>query len=120
MIIAFFGIVNTMALAVLERTREIGLLRAVGMTRPQLKSSVRWESVIVSLFGSLLGVVMGMLLGWAAVVAVPDSFISSVSIPWNLIVIFLLTGGVLGVVAAAFPARRASRLNVLAAIAGAE
>ncbi len=119
-IVAFFGIVNTMALAVLERTREIGLLRAVGMTRPQLKSSVRWESVIVSLFGSLLGVVMGMLLGWAAVVAVPDSFISSVSIPWNLIVIFLLTGGVLGVVAAAFPARRASRLNVLAAIAGAE
>ena len=65
LVVAFFGIVNTMVLAVLERTREIGLLRAVGMTRRQLQSSVRWEAAIISLFGALLGVVLGLLLGWA-------------------------------------------------------
>jgi putative ABC transport system permease protein len=116
LIVAFFGIVNTMALSVLERTREIGLLRAVGMTRSQLRSTVRWEAVIVSVFGSLLGVAMGLLLGWAAVVAIPDSFISKVGIPWRQLVVYLIIGGIIGVVAAYFPARRAAKLNVLDAI----
>jgi len=117
LVVAFFGIVNTMALSILERIREIGLLRAVGMTRRQLRSAVRWEAVIVAVFGSLLGIAMGLLLGWAAVVAIPDTFISKVGIPWINLVVYLAVGAVLGVVAAFFPAARAARLNVLDAIA---
>jgi putative ABC transport system permease protein len=117
LIVAFFGIVNTMALSILERIREIGLLRAVGTTRRQLRSTVRWEAIIVSVFGSLLGVVMGMVLGWAAVIAIPDSFLNTLTVPWGQIVLFVLVGAVLGVVAAFFPAARAARLNVLDAIA---
>lgn len=117
LISAFVGIVNTMALSVLERTREIGLLRAVGMTRDQLKSTIRWEAVIVSLFGSFLGVAMGLLLGWAGVVAVPGAFLSKVGIPWVQLVIFLIGGGILGVIAAFFPATRAAKMDVLQAIA---
>ena len=116
-IVAFFGIVNTMALSILERIREIGLLRAVGMTRRQLRSAVRWEAVIVAVFGSLLGIGMGLLLGWAAVVAIPDTFISKVGIPWVSLAIYLIVGAILGVIAAFFPAARAARLNVLDAIA---
>lgn len=116
LIVAFFGIVNTMALSILERTREIGLLRAVGMTRGQLRSAIRWEAVIVSVFGSLLGVAMGLLLGWAAVVAIPDSFISKVSIPWLQVLIYVVVGAIIGVIAAYFPARRAAKLNVLDAV----
>ncbi len=117
LVVAFFGIVNTMALSILERIREIGLLRAVGTTRRQLRTAVRWEAVIVAVFGSLLGIAMGLLLGWAAVVAIPDTFISKVGIPWLSLVIYLLVGAVLGVVAAFFPATRAARMNVLDAIA---
>jgi putative ABC transport system permease protein len=117
LIVAFFGIVNTMALSVLERIREIGLLRAVGMTRGQLKAAVRWEAVIVAVFGSVLGVLMGLLLGWAAVIAIPDTFISQVAVPWGQVVFFIVVGAILGVLAAFFPARRAAKLNVLDAIA---
>ena len=117
LVVAFFGIVNTMALAVLERTREIGLLRAVGMTRRQLRTSVRWEAAIISLFGSLLGIALGLVLGAAAVVAIPDSFVSSIGIPWGQLVVYALVGGGLGVLAAWFPARRAAKLDVLDAIA---
>ena len=116
LVVAFFGIVNTMVLSVLERTREIGLLRAVGMTRRQLQSSVRWEAAIISLFGALLGVVLGVILGWASVIAISDSFISKTGIPWGQLVTFVIVGGILGVVAAWFPARRAARLDVLEAI----
>ncbi len=117
LIVAFFGIINTMALSVLERTREIGLLRAVGMTRDQLRSTIRSEAVVVSVFGALLGVLMGLLLGWAAVVAIPDSFISEVGIPWVQLVAYVIVGAMIGLVAAYFPARRAANLNVLDAIA---
>ncbi len=117
LVVAFFGIINTMALSVLERTREIGLLRAVGMTRNQLRSAIRWEAVIVGLFGAVLGVLMGLLLGWAAVLAIPDTFISSVGVPWVTLVVYVFVGALLGVIAAFFPARRAARLNVLDAIA---
>ena len=116
LVVAFFGIVNTMVLAVLERTREIGLLRAVGMTRRQLQSSVRWEAAIISLFGALLGVLLGLLLGWAAVIAIPDSFVSKLGIPWGQLIVYVVVGGLLGVIAAWFPARRAARLDVLEAI----
>jgi putative ABC transport system permease protein len=116
LVVAFFGIVNTMALAVLERTREIGLLRAVGMTRRQLQSSVRWEAAIISLFGALLGVALGLLLGAAAVIAIPDSFVRTIGIPWGQLVAYIVLGGILGVIAAWFPARRAARLDVLDAI----
>lgn len=116
LIIAFFGIINTMALSVLERTREIGLLRAVGMTRSQLRSSVRWEAVIVGIFGALLGVIMGVLLAYAGITALPDEFITQTAIPWFSLVLYVLLGAVLGVLAAYFPARRAAKLNVLEAI----
>ena len=116
LIIAFFGIINTMALSVLERTREIGLLRAVGMTRNQLRSSVRWEAVIVGIFGALLGVIMGVLLAYAGITALPDEFITKTAIPWVSLVLYIVLGAVLGVLAAYFPARRAAKLNVLDAI----
>lgn len=116
LIVAFFGIVNTMALAVLERTREIGLLRAVGMTRRQLQTSVRNEAMIIALFGSVLGVLLGLLLGWAAVIAIPDSFVRNLGIPWTQLIIYVVVGALIGVLAAWFPARRAGRLDVLDAI----
>ena len=117
LVVAFFGIINTMALSVLERTREIGLLRAVGMTRGQLRSTIRWEAVIVGLFGAVLGVLMGLLLGYAAVLAIPDTFISSIGIPWIQLLAYVVVGAVLGIIAAFFPARRAANLDVLDAIA---
>ncbi len=119
LVIAFFGIVNTMALSVIERTHEIGLLRAVGMTRRQLRTSIRWEAVIVTVFGSLLGIGMGVLLSFAGIKAIPGDFITSTTIPWVSLVIYIVLGAVLGIIAAYFPARRASRLNVLDAIASA-
>ncbi|MGH1505531.1 MAG: ABC transporter permease [Acidimicrobiales bacterium] len=116
-VVAFFGIVNTMALSVMERTREIGLLRAVGMTRRQLRSSIRWEAVIVAVFGSLLGIGMGVVLAWAGIAAVPEGFFSTPTIPFGTLAVYVVIGAVLGVVAAFFPARRAAKLNVLEAIA---
>ena len=118
-VVAFIGIVNTMALSVLERTREIGLLRAVGTTRRQLRSMVRWEAVIVGLFGALLGVVLGLVIGNAAVTAIPDSVAATVEIPWGWAIALLIVGAVLGVLAAVFPARRAANMNVLDAIGSA-
>ncbi len=117
LVVAFFGIVNTMALSVLERTREIGLLRAVGMTRRQLRSSIRWEAVIVSIFGTLLGIGMGVVLAYAGIAAIPEDFITSTAIPWFSLAIYLAAGALLGVAAAALPARRAANMNVLEAIA---
>ncbi|MGK0227240.1 MAG: putative ABC transport system permease protein, partial [Thermoproteota archaeon] len=115
-VVAFIGIVNTMALSILERTREIGLLRAIGTSRRQLRSMVRWEAIIVGVFGAMLGVILGIIIGYAAVTAIPDSFISVVSIPWTYAIIFTIVGGVLGMFAAVLPARRAARMNVLDAI----
>lgn len=115
-VVAFIGIVNTMALSILERTREIGLLRAIGTSRKQLRSMVRWEAIIVGVFGALLGVILGIIMGYAAVTAIPDSFISEASIPWGAAVIFTILGGLLGALAAVLPARRAARMNVLDAI----
>lgn len=117
LVVAFFGIINTIVLSVLERTREIGLLRAVGMTRRQLRAVIRWEGVIVSIYGAILGIGLGVLFAWAAVTAVPDSFISTVTIPWVSLISMIIGAGVLGVIAAVLPARRAAKMDVLSAIA---
>lgn len=116
-IIALIGIANTLALSVFERTRELGLLRAVGMTRTQLRRMVRFEAALVALFGAVLGVAIGILFGWGVVSAMPAPFDGAFSIPVNRIVILMMISGLAGVLAAVLPARRAGKLNVLDAIA---
>lgn len=116
-LIAVIGIVNTLALSVFERTRELGLLRAVGMTRRQLRRMVRLEAVIVAVFGALLGVVVGLVFGLAVTSALPKNIISSVSVPVPTLIVLMVLAGLVGVFAAIWPARRASRLDILQAIA---
>jgi putative ABC transport system permease protein len=116
-VIALLGITNTMALSVLERTQEIGLMRAVGMTRRQTKGMIRLEAAVVSLFGALLGVVVGLAFGWLAVVAIPESVINRIALPFRTLAMYVVVATLAGLVAASFPARRASRLDVLDAIA---
>jgi putative ABC transport system permease protein len=116
-LIALIGIVNTLMLSVLERTREIGLLRAVGMRRPQVRSMIRSEAVILATFGALIGIVIGTLMGLALVSSLRQQGITETSVPWVRLVEFLVLAAVLGLVAASWPARRAARLDVLAAIA---
>jgi len=118
-IIAVLGIVNTLALSVIERTREIGLLRAVGLSRRQTRRMVRLESVIVAILGAVLGVVMGIVFGVVLQRAIADQGIDVLSIPWLQLVVFVVLAAVVGVLAAVLPARRAARLDVLRAI-GAE
>lgn len=116
-VIAVLGIVNTLALSVLERTRELGLLRAVGMSRRQVKRMVRIESVVVSLFGGLLGVGVGIGLGVLLQQALAEDGLTKLSVPVSQLLLFLVLAAIAGVLAAWVPARRASRLNVLQAIA---
>lgn len=115
--IALIGIANTLALSVFERTREIGLLRAVGLTRRQLRRSVRWEAAIVSVFGAILGVGLGLAFGVAAAIAIPDTAVNTVAVPWGSLAIYVVVAAVAGLIAAIIPARRAARMNVLEAIA---
>ncbi len=115
-VIALVGIANTLALSVFERTREVGLLRAVGMTRLQTRRMVRWEAVLVALFGSVLGVALGLGFGWAATTALSDDLIGTTTIPTGRIALLVAVCATSGLVAAAFPARRAARLDVLGAI----
>ena len=116
-IIAVIGIVNTMALSVFERTREVGLLRSIGMSRRQLRRVVRWESVVVSLFGASLGMVVGILFGGALSRSLAEEGITTYRIPVVSLVIFMVVAALAGMVAAILPARRAAKLDVLAAIA---
>jgi len=115
-VIALIGITNTLSLSIFERTRELGLLRAVGLTRRQLRSTVRWEAVIISLYGTGLGLVLGLLFGWALVTALGDQGLSSFVVPAGPLAVVVLVSVVAGVVAAIGPARRAARLDVLAAV----
>ena len=116
-VIALIGIANTLALSVFERTREIGLLRAVGMTRRQLRRAVRWEAAIVATFGGLMGVVVGTVLGVAGSLATPDSFITTVDVPYATLAVYIVVAGLAGLLAAVLPARRAGRMEILDAIA---
>jgi putative ABC transport system permease protein len=116
-LIALIGIVNTLMLSVLERTREIGLLRAVGMRRPQVRAMIRSESVILATFGAVIGIVIGTLMGLALVSSLRQQGVTETSVPWVRLVEFLVLAAILGLVAASWPARRAARLDVLAAIA---
>ena len=119
-VIALMGIANTLSLSIHERTRELGLLRAVGQTRGQLRSMVRWESVIVATFGVIGGIGLGVFLGWALVEAAgntPGSAIGVFSLPVARLALVVALGAVAGVLAGLRPARRAARLDVLGAIA---
>lgn len=116
-VIAVIGIVNTLALSVFERTRELGLLRAVGMGRRQLRRMIRWESIIIAVLGAVLGLGVGAFFGWAAVSAMGDLGVDRLDFPAVRLLSFLLFAVVAGTLAAIFPARRAARLNVLNAIA---
>ncbi len=115
-LIAFIGIVNTLMLSVFERTREIGLLRAVGMSRRQVRTMVRTEAVILSVFGALLGVVLGTGLGVALSRSLADQGLTATTVPVGQLVVFVVLAALLGLVAAGWPARRAARLDVLGAI----
>ena len=117
LLIALVGIVNTLTLSVFERIREIGLLRAVGMTRRQMRRMIRWEAAAVSLYGAVVGVVLGGAFGLATSAAIPDDIIDTVSVPAAQLVFFLVLSVAFGLIAALFPAFRASRMNVLDAIA---
>ena len=115
-IIAVVGIIITLLLSVFERQREIGLLRAVGMTKSQVRTTVRWESVITSLLGAVVGILLGVGLGWVIVYALRDQGLSSFSVPVGPTVSILVMAFVIGVLAAVYPAWRATRVNLLSAI----
>lgn len=114
--IALLGIMNTLLLSIVERTREIGLLRAVGMSRRQVRSAVRWESVIVAIFGALLGLVLGIFFGWTMVRALNDEGITDLAVPGGQLVVIVIVAAIAGVIAAVYPAHRAAKLDVLDAI----
>ncbi|MCU1369087.1 MAG: putative transport system integral rane protein, partial [Ilumatobacteraceae bacterium] len=116
-IIALIGIANTLSLSIHERTRELGLLRAVGMTRSQLRSSVRWEATIVALMGTVIGIGLGLALSFAMVKALASQGITEFQVPIGGMVAVVIFGAGLGVLASVNPARKAAKLNVLDAIA---
>ena len=105
-----------MALSVIERTREVGLLRAVGLGRGQLRRMVRLEAIAIAVLGALLGIAAGLLFGVVLQRAFGDQGITELSIPWTRLVVFVIIAGLVGVLAAVLPARRAAKLNVLRAI----
>jgi putative ABC transport system permease protein len=113
-VVSLFGIVNTLILSISERTRELGLLRAVGASRRQVRRMIRWEAVITSMIGGVLGCALGVVL--AVLFTRPlDDF--KLTIPFGSIVFLVILSGIAGVLAASFPARRASKLDVLDALA---
>ncbi len=116
-VIALFGIANTIALSVFERTRELGLLRAVGMTRKQLRTTIRWEAVMVAVMGTAIGLVLGVLFGWAVFKSLGSGDFNQLSFPIVTLVVVVVLGALAGVLTAIVPARRAARLNILEAIA---
>ena len=116
LVIAVLGIVNTLALSVIERTREVGLLRAIGLSRGQLRAMITLESVVIAVLGALLGVALGICFGIAMMYAVRDEGLEVISLPYGQLAVFLAASVVVGVLAAVFPARRAGRLDVLQAI----
>jgi putative ABC transport system permease protein len=116
-LIAVLGIINTLALSVIERTRELGLLRAVGLQRRQLRRMIRVESVVIAVYGALLGLGVGVCFGWALVRALRSQGVTEFTLPYGRLVVVLIVAALAGVLAAALPARRAARLDVLEAVA---
>ena len=116
LVIALLGIANTLALSIVERTREIGLLRAVGMTRHQVRQMVRWEALIIAVFGALLGILIGSAIGFGVVTSLADDGLGSFALPAGQLVIWLVVAAVAGLIASLGPARKAARLDVLKAI----
>jgi len=112
-VISLFGIVNTLVLTVFERTREIGMLRAVGMTRRQVRNMIRHESIITALLGATLGIPIGVVLALMVGKAIDYP---AFTIPWGTLIVFVVAAVIAGLVAAIFPARRAGRLNILEAL----
>ncbi len=115
-VIALFGIANTLGLSVLERTRELGLLRAVGMSRRQTRTMVRWESVLIAVFGAGLGLAVGLLFGWVFTRALEDTGLDAFAVPVPSVALAVVLAGVAGVLAAVVPAWRAARIDVLEAL----
>jgi putative ABC transport system permease protein len=116
-VIALFSIANSVSLSIHERTRELGLVRAVGMTRHETASSVRWEAAIIALLGTGLGVVLGLFFGWAISVTLADKGLTSFSVPVVAVIVIVAIGVLGGVFAAWRPSRRAARVDLLRAIA---
>ncbi len=115
-VIALFGIVNTLALSVYERVRELGLLRAVGATRRQVRSMIRWEAVIIAVLGAVLGLALGIFFGWAMSRALASQGFSEFTVPGGQLVLYVVLAGLAGILAAILPGRRAARVDVLRAI----
>ena len=113
MIVSLFGMVNTLVLSVFERTRELGMLRAIGMTRRQARRMIRHESVITALIGGTIGIILGVVLAGLLIARV--DFIEF-SLPVAQLVVFVIATAIVGIIAAIFPARRAARLNPLEAL----
>jgi putative ABC transport system permease protein len=116
-VIALFGIANTLSLSVYERTRELGLLRAVGAFRSQVRAMVRWESVITALLGTAQGILIGLLLGYAVIISLRDEGLTTFSVPITALIFVVVLAFVAGVIAAIRPARRAANLHILDALA---
>ncbi|MGW0736831.1 ABC transporter permease [Streptomyces sp. NPDC002851] len=116
-VIAVLGVINTLALSVVERTREIGLLRAIGLSRRQLRRMIRLESVVIAVFGAVLGLGLGLVWGLAVQQVLALEGMTALAIPWGTVVAVVLGSVVVGLAAALLPALRASRMNVLEAIA---
>jgi putative ABC transport system permease protein len=116
-IVAVLGVINTLALSVVERTREIGLMRAIGLSRRQLRRMIRLESVVIALFGAFLGLGLGM--GWGATAQklLALEGLNVLEIPWGTIIGVFIASAFVGLLAALIPAFRAGRMNVLNAIA---
>jgi putative ABC transport system permease protein len=112
-VISLLGIVNTLILTVFERTRELGMLRAIGMTRRQVRSMIRHEAIVTALLGAALGIPVGIVLALMVGEAIKYP---AFTIPWGTIVVFVIAAILVGLLAAIFPARRAGRLNVLEAL----
>jgi putative ABC transport system permease protein len=115
-IIAIVGIIITLLLSVFERQRELGLLRAVGMTRSQVRTTVRWESVITSLLGAVTGIILGIGLGWVIVFALRDQGLSSFQIPIGTTIFIMVMSFLVGIIAAIYPAWRATKVDILSAL----
>ncbi len=117
LIIAVLGVINTLLLSMVERTRELGLLRAVGMKRGQMMWMVTVESVVICVFGAVLGIVVGAGLGTAVFQALRDQGFTSLAFPWPLMIGYVFASVIVGLAAGLIPALRAARTNVLQAIA---